>query len=124
MPVINHAFRRTRLQQVIDRDPWTVTIHKEGRTPDDADSSFSFTGRITPAGTRGAPLTMVPRTMPGEMQVIRYGSVLIAPYDTQAMAQGDLVVATHDESGIVRRFTIAFARRMAWKVEAILDERQ
>jgi len=117
--------RQRNLQRWIDKDPWTVTFYAKGRTPDDDETTFSATGRISPAGARWAPLQVLPSgVLQGEESVVRYGSVLVVPADTATIKRGMRVVATHDGSGMSNEYEVVFARQVPHKWEVILDERQ
>ena len=120
---VNHDRRRERVEKMIDDDPWTVVIYREGRTPDDADSTISITGRIFPAGAQGFGRSFYPVALMGENGIERYRSVLVMPWDTARPPQGAQVKAIHQESGITRYFTVAFARQVASKWEVELDEK-
>lgn len=120
------ATRRRDVLKIINDDPWIVTIYRTGRTPDDAETSFSFVGRIQPVGARGAPREERPRAtaLQGELPVGYYGWALLAPYDTPKMLTRDTVKATQQSSGIVRTFRVAYSGQYAYKHEVIMDERE
>jgi len=115
--------RQRNLQRWIDIDPWTVTFYQKGRTPDDAETTFTVTGRVSPAMTRDDQ-TAPGGAMRGENLVARYVSVLVVPADTQTITRGMRVTATHEDSGLTNEYTVLQARQSPHKWEVYLDERQ
>ena len=122
---INVVARRQHMQRIIARDPWSVTAYSSGRTPDQSETSWEFTGTIRPSGARGAPMEALPVThLQGEGPISRYGWVLLAPYDTPVLTERDKIIAVQSSSGITRHFDVVYCGRYAEKLEVILDERQ
>lgn len=121
---MNVAMRRRDTQQIIDDDPWDITVYREGATQDDAETSFTCVGRIQPVGARGAPLERAATIMRGESPVGRYGWVLIVPWDTDPFKTRDVITAVQQSTSISRDFTVVYGGRYAYKHEVIMDERQ
>ena len=122
---INVVARRQHVGRVIARDPWTVTAYRPGRTPDQAETSWEFTGTIRPSGARGAPLESLPvARLVGEGPASRYGWVLLAPYNTPVLGVRDKITAIQSSSSLTRHFDVIYCGRYAEKLEVILDERQ
>lgn len=122
---INVVARRQHMQRVINRDPWTVTVYRTGRTPDQAETTWEFEGTIRSSGARGAPMEALPYThLQGEGPIARYGWVLLAPYDTPVLAERDKITAVQSSSSITRYFDVVYCGQYAEKLEVILDERQ
>jgi len=117
------AMRRRNLDKWISADPWTVTFYAAGRTPDADETSFSATGRVSPASSRDDQSTPT-GAMQGEVHVTRYLSILVVPWDTTAITKGMRVTATHDGSGLENEYTVLNARHVPHKWEVFLDERQ
>lgn len=115
--------KRKWVQTQINRDPFTCKIYQRGATPDDAQTTFSFTATVQPAGLQGAISRNDPANFQGEEDAALYRSVLLAPWDTPTIKKDDLLVSTHDETGIVRRFTIVLPRHLGHKWECLMDER-
>ncbi len=120
----NLVAMRKDTANIIADDPWTIVIWREGRTPDDAEITQTFTGRLTPHGARGVPLALTPSGMAGETPVSRYGWVLLAEWDIDDLLTNDEVRATQDSTSIARVFSIFYAAQYGYKWEAICDERQ
>ena len=121
--VQNLTVMRRDTKRIIDEDPWTVTVYREGRTPDDPETSWTFTGRLTPAVSRGV-LPLNPVSMPGEEGSSRYGWVLLTEWDVAKIREGDEVRATQTSTGFQRNFTASHGMQYAYKQEVIVDERQ
>ncbi len=121
----NHDRRRANVKKWIYDDPWTITFYQEGRTDDDADSTVTVTGRISPAGARGAPLVTVPAgPLAGENVTVKYNSVLILEWDAVQPKEGALIKAVHEASGVTIYYHLTFCRHTPDKWEIIIDERQ
>ena len=118
-----YEMRQRNLQRWIDADPWTVTFYAKGRTPDDDETSFSATGRVSLASIRETIYT-ASGALQGEDAVVRYISVLVVPSDTQTISEGMRVTATHDDSGMTNEYDVLFARHVPHKWEVGLNERQ
>lgn len=114
--------RRRDVQRQIDDDPWTVTVYRRGLTPDNAETTWTFTGRVTPFGIRGTTIERAAAVLGGEAPVGRYAFVLLAPYNQPAMQARDEVVAVQGD--ITRNLHVVFATQYSYKHEAILDERE
>jgi len=123
MGLQNLIVMRRDTVRVINEDPWTVTIYRKGRTPDDAETTWTFTGRITPAVSRGV-LPLNPEYMPGEHGASRYGWVLLTEWDEALIKRGDEVRATQDSTSFERAFVAFHGMQYAYKQEVIVDERQ
>lgn len=119
----NLVVMRRDTKRVIDDDPWTVNVYRRGRTPDDAETNWSFTGRITPAVSRGV-LALNPTGMGGERGESRYGWVLLTEWDVTKLRRGDEVRAVQDSTSFERNFVVFNAHQYAYKQEVIIDERQ
>jgi len=109
---------------MLNDDPWDVTIFREGRTPDDAEVSFSFVGRIIPLGSWTTARGMGLNVPKGEIPPGTYGWMLLAPYDVANMLTNDTVTAVQQFSGLTRYFRVGFCARYAYKYEVVLDERE
>jgi hypothetical protein len=116
------VMRRDTLR-IINEDPWSVTVYRHGRTPDDEETSWSFTGRLTPAVSRGV-LALNPVQMGGETGESRYGWVLLTEWDVPKIRGEDEIRATQVSSGYERSFTAFNGMQFAYKQEVIVDERQ
>lgn len=116
------AWKRKMVQLQIDRDPFTCKIYQRGITPDAAQKVFTFAATVQPAGVYYGSRTD-PAKFQGEEDVTIYSSVLLAPWDTPNIKKDDLLVATHDDTGIVREFTVRSPRHLGHKWECLLDER-
>lgn len=122
---VSHAFRRTNTEAWIAASPWTVTVYRKGRTPDDPATSFDVIGRISPVGMRGTPLSLPGgANTTGEAETARYASVLVTAWDETEIKKGDLVHAVHDETGVDVDYIASFVRKTPHKYEIILDEVQ
>ena len=120
---ISLEFRRDNIAWMIGRDPCSIEVRRPGRTADDAETTFTFTGRVAPAGSVGGTGTSVPLEIRGENGATRYASVLVAPWNTPDIKYMDELIVTHAASGIVRYFRVAEPRHLAWKWEVMLEER-
>jgi len=123
MGVQNLIVMRRDTKRVIDEDPWTVVVYRKGRTPDDAETTWTFTGRLTPAISRGV-LPLNPLGMPGEHGETRYGWVLLTEWDVARIKSGDEVRATQVSTSFERNFVTFHGMQYAYKQEVIVDERQ
>ena len=123
MGVQNLIVMRRDAKRVIDEDPWTVIVYRRGRTSDDAETTWTFTGRITPMGSRGV-LALNPERLQGERGESRYGWVLLTEWDVARLKQGDEVRATQTSTSFERSFVAFHGMQYAYKQEAVLDERQ
>lgn len=122
---VSHAARRTNIEGWIAASPWTITVYRKGRTPDDADTTFSVEGRISPVGVRGTPLSLTGgRNTVGETDTQRYASVLVTAWDATQIKANDFVHAVHDETGVDVDYVVAFVRHTPHKYEIIMDEVQ
>jgi len=119
----NLVVMRRDTKRVIDEDPWTVAVYRKGRTPDDAETTWSFTGRITPAVSRGV-LALNPVALQGEGGESRYGWVLLTEWDVAKIKSGDEIRATQQSTSFERVFTAFHGMQYAYKQEVIIDERQ
>jgi len=126
MTPVNLTVRRRNNLKIINDDPWDIIVYRAGRTPDDAETTFSFVGRIQPVGARGAPREEWPRAsaLQGELPIGYYGWALLAPYNAPKMMARDAIKATQRSSAIVRTFRVAYAGQYAYKHEVIMDERE
>ena len=125
MTVINWVARRADTALVISEDTWAVTAYRKGRTPDQAETTWSFTGRIQPMGGFGSRATEKrPAALPGELGVGEALWALMAPWDTPALRTGDEVRATQTETGVERTFDTLYCSRYAYKIEVVLHERE
>ena len=115
--------RQRNLQRWIDADPWTVTFYAKGRTPDDAETTFTATGRVSLASIREFTYSSS-GPLQGEEYVARYLSVLVVPADTPTIRKGMRVTATHDASGMTNEYDVHFARQVPHKWEVGLNDRQ
>jgi len=121
---VNWTVRRRDTIRYINEDPWDVTIYREGATPDDAEVTFTFVGRIAPLGAWQASRGYMTGAQRGEIPLGSYAWVGLAPYTAPTLLARDSFDAVQRETGITRRFRIAFSTRYAYKQEAVLDERQ
>jgi len=121
---INLIVRQRDIQYIIYEDPWDVWLYHEGRTPDDAEVTFSFVGRIVPLGSWTTARGMGLNVPKGEIPPGTYGWMLLAPHNIPTMFTNDSVKAVQISSGISREFRVGFCTRYAYKYEVILDERE
>ena len=123
MVVQNLVVMRRDTVRVINEDPWTVIVYRKGRTPDDAETTWTFTGRLTPAISRGV-LPLSSAALQGEGGASRYGWVLLTEWDVAKILRGDEVRAVQDSTDYERHFIAFHGMQYAYKQEAIVDERQ
>ena len=122
---MNYIARRNDTAFIINEDPWTITVHRPGRTPDDDSTTWTFTGRIQPVGGFGSRATEKrPAALHGELGVGEALWGIMASWDTPALRTGDEVRATQDGTGIARVFDTLYCSRYAYKIEVILHERE
>ena len=122
---MNYLARRADTAFIIAEDPWTIVVHRKGRTPDDPATSWSFTGRIQPAGGYGSRASEKrSAALAGELGVGEALWSILAPWDTTSLKTQDEVRATQDGSGIERIFDTLYCSRYAYKIEVILHERE
>lgn len=122
---VSHTARRTNTEGWIAASPWTVTVYRRGRTPDDADTNFQVTGRVSPVGLRGVSFALGSGgNTTGEADTARYTSVLMTAWDETEIKKGDLLHAVHDETGVDVDYIAAFVRKLPHKYEVFLDEVQ
>lgn len=116
---IDHEFRRRRIKQVIDRDPWTIS-YTSRQERGASTSTGTFTARLFPAsGYRGASRGIGVEATPSTELA---SHVILAEFDTPQLNHGDTLECTHDYSGAVRRLTVTFARQVGYKWEIECDE--
>ncbi len=122
---VSHETRRANIEEWIAASPWTATVYRKGRTPDDPDTTFDVVGRISPVGVRGTSQIISGSAMTkGETEASRYSSVLVTAWDETEIKSGDLIRAVHDESGVTNDYIAVFVRHTPHKYEIIMDERQ
>lgn len=122
---MNYLARRNDTAFIIAEDPWTIVVYRKGRTPDQTETTWTFTGRIQPVGGFGSRATeKKPTALPGELGVGEALWGILAPWDTPALRTGDEVRATQDGSGIGRVFDTLYCSRYAYKIEVIMHERE
>ena len=120
MLAVNQDFRRTNLEGWIAANPSTATVYRKGRTSDDADTTFSVPCRVSPYLVR--PLSA--GSLTGEVETIRYLSVMVTAWDETALKPRDLVHIVHDGEGIAIDYVALAVRRTPHKYEIILEEVQ
>lgn len=113
--------RRRDIAQYIAEDPWGVTVHRKGLAGE-AETTFTFTGRIAPAVFRATATERVPYTQPGEEGVSRMSWCVVASYDTAPLSARDELEAVQDS--ITRQFRVLHAVQYSYKIEAILEDLQ
>ena len=123
MPGVNLTARRRDVKRIIDDDPWTIVVRTPGRTPEDGETTHTFTGRLQPQGGRGM-MDFDPRYMQGEHSLTRFAWAILAEWDITAVKGGDEVVATHDATSIVKTLQVFHADQYPYKWEIQLDDRQ
>jgi len=117
--------RRADTSYIISKDPWTVVVYRKGRTPDQTETTWTFTGRIQPVGGFGSRATeKKPAALTGELGVGVALWGIMAPWDTPALKTGDEVRATQEATGIERTFDTLYCSRYAYKIEVVLHERE
>ncbi len=125
MTAINWVARRADTAKIVSEDPWAIVVYRKGRTPDQEETTWSFTGRIQPVGGFGSRATEKrPASLPGELGVSEAMWGILAAWDTPALNRGDEVRATQDATGIERVFDTLYCSRYAYKIEAVLHERE
>ena len=108
--------RRRDVSKFIAEDSATVTVYVPGRTPDDEETSFSFTGRLSP---RGSMLSGRERMAQGEEGPIGMNTwVVVAPYDTTVPRNGSRLSISSQE------FRVIFTMQYQYKLEILLEERE
>jgi len=120
--MMSYERRRNLVQGVINRAPWDITIYRQGRTADDAETSFTLIGTIKPAPAQSIATGSMPGGMMGEDMSSLHRAVLLAPYDTATLKKNDYVLGEWED--VTRKFVILFARQTPWKWECILEERE
>jgi len=108
--------RRRDVSKFIDEDSVTVTVYVPGRTPDDAETSYTFTGRLSP---RGSMLSGRERMAQGEEGPVGMNTwVVVAPYDTTVPRNGArLGIGSQD-------FRVIFTMQYQYKLEILLEARE
>jgi len=125
MTTINWAARRADTAQIISEDPWAVTVYRKGRTPDQTETTWSFTGRIQPVGGFGSRATEKrPAALAGELGIGEAMWGILAPWDTPELKTGDEVRATQAATAIERVFDTLYCSRYAYKIEVVCHERE
>jgi len=110
------AARRRDTQRIIGDDPTTVTIYRRGATPDDAETTFEFTGRLQPRRAMFAQGAMGVDRVEGPAGL--FGWVLLAPHDTPVLlARDDAVIGS-------QHYRVAYCAKYSYKLEAFLEEAQ
>lgn len=120
--LLNFAVRRRDVQRQIDQNPFEITITRKRRTGDDSETTFSFTGTVSPASNRLAP-ELIPASQAGEIPITRQGWVMLAGWQEPAMARGDEVRAI-SPGGISRAFQVVSANHYDSKWEVLIYESQ
>jgi len=113
--------RRRDVTQYIAEDPWTITVYRKGLSGE-AESTFSFTGRIAPGLFRVSVSERVPAILVGETGVTRQGWCIVAPYSTPVLKTRDEVKAVQGD--ITRLFRCINCTRYPYKIEVILEDLQ
>jgi hypothetical protein len=122
---INWKARRVHVGKIIARAPWDCTLRRKGRTPDDTETSFTFTAAVIPGGMSLSPeMQALISQMGGEHLVGRGDWVLLAPYDTEEIRQEDEIEAVSPDQGYTKYYRVAYAARFESKWECIIHERQ
>ena len=121
---INLVARRSDTAYIIAQDPWSVVGYRAGRTPDQAETDWSATGRIQPLGTAGMGREQQSGRLTGEGLVSNYFWLLMLPWDATVPKREDEVHATQDSTGIERVYDVAYTSRFGYKMEVMLYERQ
>ena len=125
MSPVNFVARRKDTDYVIAEDPWTITVYRKGRTPDQTATTWSFTGRIQPVGGFGSRATeKKPAALTGELGVGEALWGIMAPWDTPVLTRGDEVRATQNATAIDRVFDTLYCSRYAYKLEVVMHERE
>ncbi len=125
MSPINVLARRKHTAFIIAEDPWIIVVYREGRTPDGAETTWTFTGRIQPVGGFGSRATEKrPAALQGELGIGEALWGIMAPWDTPALRSRDEVRATQVSSGIERVFDTIYCSKYAYKLEVVLNERE
>jgi hypothetical protein len=123
MSVMNVAARKRDVARIIAEDPATIVVTRKGETPDDAPTTYTFTGRVQPAGMRSVAIERVVFDLRGEHTVGRYSHGLLAPFDTPKLQTGDRVRSTSLLDGnVVQEFHCIYCAQYTYKLEALLDE--
>lgn len=113
--------RRRDVTQYIAEDPWTITVYREGLSGE-AETTFSFTGRIAPGLFRVSVSERVPAILVGETGVTRQGWCIVAPYNVLLPKARDELRAVQGD--ITKLFRVLNVSRYPYKVEVILEELQ
>ena len=121
---LNWVSRRLDTDYIIADDPWTVTVYRRGASPDDDETSFTFTGRIQPVGARGTQRAQTSAQLAGEAPLGAYSWLLLSTYDTTKLLSGDEVRAIQKGTTVERVFVATFSAMYNYKQETVLDERQ
>jgi len=123
MTVMNVVRRKADVAQIISEDPWTIVYYRKGETPDDAPTTWTYTGRVQPAGMRSVAIERWSMELKGEHTVGRYSHCILAPAGTAKPRDGDTVVCTSQlDPSVVRKCRVIFAGEYSYKVEVLVDE--
>ena len=123
MSKINNVVNRRDTVRIINEDPWTITVHRKGRKADDAETTWTFTGRIFPAGgTLNATGTSA--GLPGEHGISYTLDILLAEWDETMPKEGDMVEAVHPLMTITKYYVAAHGKAYPYKQEVFLDAKQ
>lgn len=121
---MNLIARRRDTLNIINEDPWSVTVYRRRATGDADEVTFTLSGRVSPAGARGAPSMTSTRAFPGTLPVGRFGWLLLTEYDVDRIIARDEIIAVQDSTSITRKFLAVYSARYSYKYEVIMDERQ
>lgn len=121
---MNLVTRRRDTLNIINKDPWSVTVHRRRATGDASETTFTLTGRVFPVGARGAPSMTSARAFPGTLPVGRFGWLLLTEYDADRILARDEIIAVQDSTSITRKFLAVYSARYGYKYEVVMDERQ
>ncbi len=126
MSPINWIARRKDTALMVADDPWTIVVFREGRTPSEAETTWTFTGTIQPVGGFGSRATEKrPARLQGELGIAEALWGILAPWDTPALKAKDEVHATQNVAGSVKRvFDVLYCSKYAYKLEVAMHERE
>jgi len=125
MSPINWVARRADTARIVSEDEWTIVVYRKGRTPDQAETTYTFTGRIQPVGGFGSRATeKKPTALPGELGVGEALWGILAVFSTPALRTGDEVRATQVATGMERTFDTLYCSKYAYKIEVVMHERE
>lgn len=121
---VNLVVQRRDTKRIIDEDPWTITVHRKGRKADDAETTWSFTARLFPAGGDRIAATGTSAGLSGEHGLSYTLDVLLAEWNATMPKEGDMVECVHQGMSLRKNYVAAHGKPYPYKQEVFLDAKQ